>query len=143
MARFWSVFVVLVFSACARADVGTIFESYLWEKRVMVVFSPSDDDPQYKEQLQLYAQMQNTLAERDFVVWFLVANRLVVVDGEAKPHLFTRPFYEYFKVDESRFGVIILGKDGEEKLRGHTPVDANELAGLVDAMPMRQQEMRQ
>lgn len=130
-------------SACVRIDVGAIFESYLWEKRVMVVFAPSENDARYKEQLQLYRQMHATLDERDVVVWFLVANRLVAVDGEAKPNLFTRPFYTYFGVDDARFSVIVLGKDGEEKLRQHTPVDAAALRGLVDAMPMRKREMHQ
>ncbi|MEM7620524.1 MAG: DUF4174 domain-containing protein [Pseudomonadota bacterium] len=38
---------------------------------------------------------------------------------------------------------MLLGKDGGEKLRKARRVTADELFALIDAMPMRQQEMRE
>ena len=40
------------------------------------------------------------------------------------------------------FAFLLLGKDGGVKLRSATPVSFAELAAIVDAMPMRQDEMR-
>ncbi len=47
-----------------------------------------------------------------------------------------------FHIHPSDFTVILLGKDGGEKFRSHTPVAIDQLTRIVDAMPMRQQEMR-
>jgi len=49
---------------------------------------------------------------------------------------------DLFGVKQDRFQVILVGKDGTVKLRSDKPVNAPELFGLIDAMPMRQDEMR-
>ncbi|WP_265499986.1 DUF4174 domain-containing protein [Paracoccus beibuensis] len=38
------------------------------------------------------------------------------------------------------FRVLLIGKDGGVKLRRDRPVDASEIIGLIDTMPMRQRE---
>jgi hypothetical protein len=40
------------------------------------------------------------------------------------------------------FAVVLVGKDGSVKLRRTSPIQFKELAATVDAMPMRQDEMR-
>jgi hypothetical protein len=47
-----------------------------------------------------------------------------------------------FHIEGQEFTVVLLGKDGGEKFRSHTPVTIEKLDALIDAMPMRQQEMR-
>jgi hypothetical protein len=47
-----------------------------------------------------------------------------------------------FQVDDRRFTVVLLGKDGGEKFRSSKPVTIEKLDALIDAMPMRQQEVR-
>jgi len=39
--------------------------------------------------------------------------------------------------------VILIGKDGELKLRKELPVELSEIFSVIDAMPMRQREMRE
>jgi len=47
-----------------------------------------------------------------------------------------------FQIDDRGFTVLLLGKDGEEKFRSRVPVTIEKLDALIDAMPMRQQEVR-
>ena len=44
---------------------------------------------------------------------------------------------------EGRFGVVLIGKDGGVKRRSAEPVSAASLFAQIDAMPMRQREMRE
>jgi hypothetical protein len=39
--------------------------------------------------------------------------------------------------------VILVGKDGTEKRRNAAPVTARSIFDTIDAMPMRQREMRE
>ncbi len=48
-----------------------------------------------------------------------------------------------FGVAPGEFTVILIGKDGGEKLRSHQPLSWETLQQTVDAMPMRQQEMKE
>ena len=43
----------------------------------------------------------------------------------------------------SRFTVVLVGKDGTAKLREKRAVSSDDLFALIDAMPMRQREMRE
>lgn len=125
-------------AACTRIDVARIFEHYLWEKRVLLVFAPSLGDDRLQRQMRQVELGHAALARQDFVVWILVENQTVAVDGEAKPHLFTRPFYAHFHVPEKTFQVIVLDKDGEEALREQRPLSLAAILSAIDpakAMP--------
>ena len=47
-----------------------------------------------------------------------------------------------FGVEPGDFLVILLGKDGGEKIRSNKPVTLEMLTEIIDAMPMRQDEMK-
>lgn len=45
-----------------------------------------------------------------------------------------------FGISPGQFVVILLGKDGGEKLRSSSPISWKKLRSTIDAMPMRQSE---
>ena len=47
-----------------------------------------------------------------------------------------------FHVKEDAFAVILVGKDGGEKMRSDKPIPWETLESTIDAMPMRQTEIR-
>ena len=47
-----------------------------------------------------------------------------------------------FQVAPEDFLVVLIGKDGGEKLNSRTPVTIEQLKKLIDSMPMRQDEMK-
>lgn len=130
----------LLAAACSRIDVAGIFEEYLWERPVLLIFAPGHDSDGLREQLSLIDKGHERLNEWKFAVWVLVHERMVMVDGEGKPQLFTRPFYRHFGVAGDAFTVIVLGRDGEEALRTHDVTEVKELlsvAGEPDAAAPR------
>jgi len=50
---------------------------------------------------------------------------------------------ERFRVERADFTVILVGKDGGEKLRDSKPLPFARLQATIDAMPMRRQEMKE
>lgn len=132
----------LMLTSCGKADVGEMFERYLWQNRVIVILSPGIDNKDRTQQLETLTTNQSGLKERDIVIWDIVHYERISVDGEHKPQLWTPPFYDQFKVDKKDFTFILIGKDGEEKLRKNNTVSAEELFAIIDAMPMRKREMK-
>jgi len=43
---------------------------------------------------------------------------------------------------QGAFTVVLIGKDGGEKLRREEGANLGEIFGLIDTMPMRRREMR-
>ncbi len=124
-------------------SVDSLMEDYQWENRVLLIFAPDSDDATLAEQTANLSGMGAGLSARDLVVWRLVSEEAAAVNGEVDTGLSSQPFYEYFSVKNAEFTVILLGKDGTTKLRQTQPVTSHRLFSLIDAMPMRQREIRE
>lgn len=103
-------------------------EAHLSTARPVVVFAASADDARFRRQLSTLRAREAELAERD----------IAVVEVRAP----TDPLRERLQVSAGRFAVVLVGKDGGVKQRWTEPVDAGEIFATIDAMPMRQREMR-
>ncbi len=111
-----------------QADMEDLSE-FRWKKRPVLVFADSEDDPAYIEQMELLDQRAEALLERDVVV-------LSDTDPDARSplRLMMRP---------RGFMLVLVGKDGGNKLRKPFPWDVREITRSIDKMPMRQREIRE
>ena len=106
----------------------TTIDGYLWVKRPVIVFANTDLDVNFQTQMKSLRQGAEELAARDVVV---------LVDANPADKTALRK-----KFRPRGFAVLLLGKDGQIKLRKPFPWNARELSRSIDKMPMRQQEMR-
>ena len=106
----------------------TTIDGYLWVKRPVIVFANTDLDVNFQTQMKSMRQGAEELAARDVVV---------LVDANPAEKTALRK-----KFRPRGFAVLLMGKDGQIKLRKPFPWDARELSRSIDKMPMRQQEMR-
>jgi len=89
------------------------------------------------------AARQSEAAERDLVVFEIFESAASSMNDEAIDSETARLLREKFGIRRAEFAVILIGKDGGIKLdrKEHTKLD--DIFSLIDAMPMRQEEMRQ
>ncbi|MEM7498993.1 MAG: DUF4174 domain-containing protein [Pseudomonadota bacterium] len=106
-------------------ELDAALSAYRWEARPIVVFA-EEGDPRLAEQLERFRAGAAALRERENVV--------IVGTGADTP--LARRF------EPEGFTVILVGKDGGEKLREGRVVEVEELNTLIDRMPMRRREMR-
>ncbi|MBC7892388.1 MAG: DUF4174 domain-containing protein [Sphingobacteriaceae bacterium] len=104
-------------------------ERYRWKQRVLLVFAPAETAKAFSEQKTIFRQHETGFRERELVV-------LDLLPGGKN----TEALRRQFGVKPQEFTVILIGKDGGEKLRRPAPVAAKELFDLIDSMPMRQRE---
>ncbi len=106
----------------------TTIDRYLWMKRPVIVFANTKLDANFQTQMKSLHQGVEELTARDVVV---------LVDANPAEKTALRK-----KFRPRGFAVLLMGKDGQIKLRKPFPWDARELSRSIDKMPMRQQEMR-
>lgn len=131
---------IILTASCSSADAGRLFEEYLWEKRVIVIFSPTRDHPDYARQKTALDDAAPDFKTRDTIVWNIVYQEYVRADGHYKPQLSTNPFYDEFGVKRGEFAVFLIGKDGEIKQKSASFTPPQELIQRIDSMPMAQRE---
>ena len=113
-------------------------ESYRGCRRPLLLFAASPKDPDFRRQKDLLDAAAVRAAERDVVVIQVFAGAQASVDGVAIGSAAVRDLCDAFgPCDGSPLTVVLLGKDGTEKLRQTGVVDPTQLFDLIDSMPMR------
>ena len=116
--------------------------------RPLLVFAPSLDNPQLVQEFnQLKAHAIELKSRSVLYVPIVPEGHNQPIPGSKVP---TARLSEdelaamrhRFKVQPPEFLVILIGKDGEEKLSNTAPVPVDEMERLIDSMSMRKSEMR-
>lgn len=92
----------------------------------MLVFESDADSNFYIYQKLIETAHKAAFEERDLVV-------IKVTDEE---------IYRKYGVDSDKSMVMLIGKDGQAKVQQDHIFEATALFGVIDAMPMRREEMK-
>ncbi len=125
----------------ARNEID--LSKYQWENRLLMVFAPSAQHAGYQNLTRELEGQTDEIIDRDLLVFhvFEIGKSRIsetVISKRAAESLQRR-----FSIAPGQITVVLIGKDGGEKLRRETTVDLNEIFSLIDSMPMRQREMRE
>ncbi|MEM7242505.1 MAG: DUF4174 domain-containing protein [Pseudomonadota bacterium] len=101
--------------------------AFLWQARPVVIFANTAED------LRFQTQLENLLSEEDDVV-----ERDIVIITDTDPAVLS-PIRTALRPRD--FHMVLIGKDGDVKLRKPRPWDMRELSRAIDKMPMRKREM--
>lgn len=124
-----------------KNNVMTSLDDYKWKKRLLLVFAPQED-PAYQKQIQLFKEQQVGFEQRDLLIVQLLIEGTSRIDTQPISPVLAAQIRDRFKVEQQNFQVILVGKDGTTKRRDRSIVPPEVVFGEIDAMPMRQQEMR-
>ena len=122
--------------------MGNPLETWAWNYRPLIVVSPRENNARLAEQRAHLMDLKDELQERDLVLVELVGDAVRIVSGPDLD-IDAGRLRNRLGTAGSRFEVVLVGKDTGIKLRSADPVSAADLFGLIDAMPMRRQEMKQ
>jgi len=110
-----------------KVEKNTNITGFEWAQRPIVIFANSDKDPNFISQMEFLSQDIKALKERDIVV--------LVDTNPSIPSALRK------KLRPHGFAFILIGKDGQVKLRKPSPWNIREIARVIDKMPIRQQEI--
>ncbi|BBZ19961.1 hypothetical protein MGAD_42960 [Mycolicibacterium gadium] len=125
-------------SATAVADE---LGDYRWERRPLLVFAPTDSDPRLVETLGRIEARRCDFVSRDMVLGLVVTEGNSTLDGQAINADESQRLGDRHAIGENAFSVVLIGKDGGEKLRVNEVPDLSVIYAVIDGMPMRGREM--
>lgn len=103
-------------------------DDFVWIKRPVVVFADSENDPRFRDQMDMLLDDAVLLNDRDVVI-------IVDADPQARSELRQ-------KLRPRGFSFVLIGKDGDVKQRKASPWSARDISRSIDKMPMRREEIR-
>jgi Domain of unknown function (DUF4174) len=98
--------------------------------RRILIFAPDSSNISLKTQNQIFKKSDSGCVERNIIV----ENHIF----KSKSH----KIFDKYQISTQDFTIILIGKDGFVKLRSKEIVSAERIYALVDAMPMRKDELR-
>lgn len=122
MVKVISTVAILLFSIFSAS-------AQLSNYRDVWIFSPAADNASFIMQKSMLNDAAG-LKERDIKV-----HEIVGFKGNEN-------LLKKYGASQKGFTFILFGKDGGQKLRSHEPLSSEKLYRTIDAMPMRQAEMK-
>jgi len=138
-ATAWASATVAGISALASSSAIAL-EPYTWKKRPLVVFAAGEADPGYSAQRTIVNGSRSGFAERDMVIVYVVGGTVRTEFGQS-PGAGAVALRKRFGVPPGVFRALLVGKDGGVKLSSASAVSASTLFRVIDAMPMRRDEI--
>jgi hypothetical protein len=134
---------MMVSSAPGKDQDQVDFRSYQWKNRLLILFAPSEDAPIYQSFVEQLQRRTREIRDRDLLTFHVFESGKsrsgsLLLNIEQVHSLRKR-----FLIERGQFKWILIGKDGEVKSRGELPADLSDIFSIIDAMPMRQRDMRE
>ena len=108
---------------------------YRWQYRILLLMDPYGS-PKCTQQLRNMQQHTAAMQKRDVLLF--IYNGKMLMDE----HMNRTPLNVKSVPNPTYEGVILIGKDGGVKIRKPFPVPPEYIFDRIDAMPMRQSEIR-
>lgn len=130
-----------VYHQSVMAQKTSIPEDYTWKNRLVLLFAPHDSSKLLQQQYTALQSDPEGLNNRDLLI-FKVSSDQVIGHNIRQGTEVAQQLRNQYQVGEDDFCAILIGKDGSEKIRKEREIPLNELYAVIDAMPMRRQEMK-
>lgn len=121
--------------------VAAELSDYRWKSRPLLLFAPSGSDPRLVETLSRIEASRCDFVSRDMVIGLVVTEGTSTLDGHVLSADQSQGLASQYAIGENAFSVVLIGKDGGEKLRVNQVPDLHTVYAVVDGMPMRNREM--
>ncbi|MDQ3650067.1 MAG: DUF4174 domain-containing protein [Acidobacteriota bacterium] len=113
-----------------------------WKNRLLITFAASVNDPEYVRQQRSLEEQHSGMAERDLIYVVVLENGASRAGESLLSSAAAESLRKNFDAQPGDFLSILVGKDGGVKMREKKAVSPAQLYPLIDAMPMRRDEMQ-
>lgn len=119
---------------------------HLWKNRIIIIKTLNNNSLKFKKQIKEFENQDEELAERKLVIYHLIKDNLFLIDYQTDSKIsFSNTEHKKNKLLDNPvngFEIILIGLDGSVKIQRKEVVEINQLYSIIDAMPMRQIEMK-
>lgn len=133
---------VLCTALLAGSAMAYDLQRHLWTERLLFLVAPEFAELGLQQQLAVVAEQREAVMDRDLRV-FALANDRGEVDGAPLGRVDVLSLRDQLRLAPHARALILVGLDGRIKSRAPLETSLDKVFQQIDAMPMRQQELRE
>ncbi len=135
----WIVLIAFLWLSALMNEVITL-EDLKWKNRVLLVF-PNMEENSFEWEVN--DSLATEIEERDLVYFLMADTSLQTNSVYSFSPEYQKELLKRYALGSKKSCYVLIGKDGGSKVRKEGEmVNWEELFATIDAMPMRQREMR-
>ncbi|WP_290699730.1 DUF4174 domain-containing protein [Lacinutrix sp.] len=137
------LFIILITFLSLKTIAAQDLKKQQWKHRLLLVLSLDEDNKDYKTQLNYLENSVEDIEERQLVIYKILPNKHQSTLNKNEDNWTEgNQLYQKHMNSKSTFKVVLIGLDGSIKKTRKTPINTEVLFNIIDAMPMRQSEIR-
>ncbi|HKL90809.1 MAG TPA: DUF4174 domain-containing protein [Allomuricauda sp.] len=125
---------------------GQDLEKHKWTNRVLIVKTVDAESNKYQEQIKEFTNSPEELIDRKLILYKIVNNDFTLTNYKNSAFnssgKISGKLAENILDAKENFEVILIGLDGGIKIQQTKILTKEHLFNTIDAMPMRQNEMK-
>jgi hypothetical protein len=116
---------------------------FQWKNRLLFLLAPNRNHPMFDSLHNSLSAQKAEVADRDLVIFEILESDPSSMNSKYLASEAALSLRKRYKVNQDEFAVLLVGKDGGIKLNRQNETRLEDIFALIDAMPMRREEMRQ
>jgi hypothetical protein len=133
---------VLIASSLNAEETPMDLSQFQWKNRLLFLFAPNRSHPLFDVLQKSIATQQAEVTDRDLVIFEILESGTSRLDTSDLDPQVSQSLRDKFDVNPGQFALILVGKDGSVKLNRQEQTRLEDIFALIDAMPMRMEEMK-
>ncbi len=113
------------------------------QTRPIMIYAESPGHPDALEQLAILGSDLGALAEREVIIVQVYGSGVSRYRGQPMAPSSAKSWHDRYRAGRWPFEVVLVGKDGGVKLRRPRVVEMEELLEVIEALPVRREEVYQ
>lgn len=114
-----------------------------WKQRVLLVISNETNTKSVENQIEELTSNLTALNERKLIVYQIKRDSFKQGLDKQSQWISNKKWYDVYADRRKSLEIVLFGLDGGQKLYAEQFLTSEKLLETIDAMPMRQSEMRQ
>jgi hypothetical protein len=133
---------MLIASSLNAEETPMDLSQFQWKNRLLFLFAPNRSHPSFNVLQKSIETQQAEVVDRDLVIFEVLETGTSRMDTKDLDPQVAQSLRDKFDARPGRFAVILVGKDGGIKMNRQDPTQLEDIFALIDAMPMRREEMK-
>jgi len=137
----YSFITILLISVTMEACEAQSLKTHQWQNRILLVIAEDTSNINFQKQIKYLQSNKEDLTERKLLIYKVFPNQYI----KGLDNSITEPsndLYQKYNSKSASFKVVLIGLDGGVKLKQKDIITLEQLKGIIDAMPMRMEELR-
>tara|TARA_R100001369_G_scaffold35643_1_gene60923 strand:+ start:351 stop:806 length:456 start_codon:yes stop_codon:yes gene_type:complete len=138
----YQIFIICIGITMVMTLNGQNLDKYQWKNRIVLIISSDSESDTFTAQIEAFDINSRELEERKLLIYRVLTDKYKIENTKDTSWIKDSKLYATYNPTDKNFSIVLIGLDGNVKTEQSNLLTATALFSIIDAMPMRRNEIR-